>query len=129
MKEIISIREVTDDSKAQGFGAMLTKIFEVFDVDLKERRSFLHKAPSTLSLVTVVRLVKKSPLGSVLVVILELSMWWLTGSYRSSLPHMFPFSLACFGSADRDRDFTNSSAADIPSLGSTASVTPTTWHA
>ncbi|GAB2279095.1 hypothetical protein Dimus_013751 [Dionaea muscipula] len=35
MKEIIRIREAVDDSKALGFGAMLTKIFEVFYVDLE----------------------------------------------------------------------------------------------
>ncbi|GAB2295515.1 hypothetical protein Dimus_029680 [Dionaea muscipula] len=34
IKKIIRIREAGDDSKALGFGAMLTKIFEAFEVDL-----------------------------------------------------------------------------------------------
>ncbi|GAB2286032.1 hypothetical protein Dimus_020455 [Dionaea muscipula] len=45
MKEIIRIREAADDSKALGFGAMLTKIFEVFDVDLEGEEIILTKGP------------------------------------------------------------------------------------
>ncbi|GAB2292973.1 hypothetical protein Dimus_027197, partial [Dionaea muscipula] len=45
MKEIIRIREAADDSKALGFGAMLTKIFEVFYVDLEGKEIIPTKGP------------------------------------------------------------------------------------
>ncbi|GAB2288389.1 hypothetical protein Dimus_022721 [Dionaea muscipula] len=45
MKEIIRIREAADDSKALGFGAMLTKIFKVFYVDLEGEEIIPTKGP------------------------------------------------------------------------------------
>ncbi|GAB2281895.1 hypothetical protein Dimus_016459 [Dionaea muscipula] len=45
MKEIIRIREAANDSKALGFGAMLTKIFKVFDIDLEGEEIIPTKGP------------------------------------------------------------------------------------
>ncbi|GAB2280716.1 hypothetical protein Dimus_015341 [Dionaea muscipula] len=45
LKEIIRIREATDDSKTLGFGAMLTKRFEVFYVYLEGEEIIPTKGP------------------------------------------------------------------------------------